>query len=103
MGLVVSGPHRSIYHVEPKAGSTVTPGTLFFSGTSDGKSYRGRILNWRWETAGGIPSAGIDESALTAEGEIQDDGKTVVLKAQLLEWKTGQSVPSAPSKPIPCI
>jgi hypothetical protein len=98
MGLVVSGNQRSIYHVKPKPGSTAAPGTLFFHGTSDGKTYRGKILNWRWERAGQTPEAGADESAQAAEGEIQDDGKTVVLKAQPLEWKDGVNVPQGPVK-----
>lgn len=98
MGLVASGNQRSIYYVEPKAGSTATPSKLFFHGTSDGKTYQGKILNWQWKQSGEPPEAGADESAQTAEGEIQDDGKTVVLKARATEYQDGQMVPVGPSK-----
>ena len=98
MGLIASGPHRSIYYVEPKPGSTAVPGMLFFHGTVDGTTYRGKILDWRPGKEGGERRANIDGSAPVAEGEIQDGGRIIVLKSQSTEWKNGEHVPVGPKK-----
>lgn len=94
MGLVASGSRRSIYYVDPKPGSGATPGTLFFNGIMEGDGYRGKVLNWRFEEGGQLPLQG--ESARNAEGEVRDDGATVVLTSQAVEWKDGGNVPVGP-------
>ena len=95
MGLVTSGPRHSIYYVEPEPGSKVFPGALFFQGTVEAKSYRGKIFNW---AAKGEETEGnwYDGESHLAEGEIRDDGKTVVLKTQASERKDGEDVPVGP-------
>lgn len=81
MGLVASGPRRSIYYVEPKAGSEMNPGALFFQGTADATSYRGKIFN---RAAKGEDPGGdwLNGDPQIAEGEIRDDGRTLVLKTR---------------------
>jgi hypothetical protein len=98
MGMVASGRRRSIYFVEPGPDSTATPGMLFFHGTTEGKTYRGKVLNWLPREDGERRRASIDGSALVAEGEVQDEGRTIVLKSQATEWKNGENVPVGPKK-----
>lgn len=98
MGLVASGSDRSIYYVKPKTGSNVAPGTLFFHGTTDGKSYRGRILNWGWDRVGGSPAMDPDGWAHDAVGEIEDDGNRVVIEAKPVDLQDGKMVPTGEKK-----
>ena len=60
--------------------------------------YRGKVLNWLPGEEGERRRASIVESALLAEGEVQDGGKTIVLKSQATESKNGEDAPVGPKK-----
>lgn len=73
VGLIPKGNERTFIYIDPRAGlaETVRPGTVLFTGTSDGKSYRGVARRFR---------KGMPPNLYPVSGPILGGGNKVVLK-----------------------
>jgi hypothetical protein len=77
MGLIPRGNERIFVYVKPRSGlqHLVSPGTILFSGTSDGKSYEGTARRF---------SRGLPPNLYSVSGPVSKGGRQVVLRGEVI-------------------
>jgi hypothetical protein len=83
LGLRVEGNNRAFAFVEPRDGLPVKPGTVLFSGISDGSAYKGKAR--RFSAAG-------EPIEYEVEGPIQNNFSRVTLHSQNVERDANGSI-----------